>query len=169
VGDDGAVVNRLFFAEGDLITADLSVEDKALLVQIPDLIDSVEEGVGDPAFDVLNRDAHRADAEASEEFADLVRSERSRDQARDLDVLLGLTTDETVLTRDDAHAVLRAINGARLALAARSGAFEEGSAWELRVSEDPALAAVAWLGYVQSDLIAALTLIGPGNSVDRSG
>jgi Domain of unknown function (DUF2017) len=156
VGNDGAVVTRLFVAVGDHITADLSVEDKALLVQIPDLIESVEDGVGDPAFRVLNRDAHREDAEASAEFADLIRSERDRDRAADLDALVGLTSDEPVLTRENAHAILRGINAARLTLAARSGAFEEGAAWELRVAEDPALAAVAWLGYVQSDLIAAL-------------
>lgn len=164
MGDDGAIVSRLFATDGNRITANLSVEDKALLVQIPDLIDSVADGVDDPAFDVLHRDAHRDDSEASAEFADLVRSERKRDQARDLDALLGLTADDSMMTRDDAQGVLRAINSARLALAARSGAFEEGPAWELRVSEDPALAAVAWLGYVQSDLIAALTTHaqGPG-------
>jgi Domain of unknown function (DUF2017) len=156
VGNDGAVVSRLFIAEGDHIKADLSVEDKALLVQIPDLIDSVEEGVGDPAYAVLNRAAHGSDEDASADFADLVRSERDRDQEKDLDVLVGLTSNDSVLTQDAAKAVLRAINAARLTLAARSGAFEEGSAWELRVSEDPALAAVAWLGYVQSDLIAAI-------------
>lgn len=149
-------MNRLFVAEGDHIRADLSVEDKALLVQIPDLIDSVEAGFGDPAYEVLNRAAYDGDEDASADFADLVRSERDRDQTRDLEVLITLTSDDPVLTQEAAKAVLRAVNLARLTLAARAGAFEDGSAWELRVSKDPALAAVAWLGYVQSDLIAAI-------------
>lgn len=139
------------------IRAALSVEDKALLVQIPDLMESVDPGGDDPAHAVLNRDAYRQDDQASQEYASMVRSQRQRDLGKDLDVLIELTSVDPVLTVDDARAVLRAINAARLTLAARSGAFEEGSSWEHRVSEDPALAAVAWLGYVQSELIAAIT------------
>ena len=44
-----------------------------------------------------------------------------------------------------------------VALAARAGVFESGEGWEARISDDPGLAALAWLGYLQSDLLSALT------------
>jgi hypothetical protein len=62
------------------------------------------------------------------------------------------------MTFDEAHAFLRSLNAARLVLAARAGAFEQGAAWEERIDQDPTLAAVAWLGYVQGELIRAMTL-----------
>ena len=60
------------------------------------------------------------------------------------------------MSMEEAEAVLRVLNRARLTLAARAGVFEDGAGWESRISEDPALAALAWLGYLQSDLLSAL-------------
>jgi hypothetical protein len=60
------------------------------------------------------------------------------------------------MTEREAHGFLRSVNEARLVLAARAGVFEEGAAWEDRISQDPALAAVAWLGYLQGELIEQL-------------
>lgn len=152
-------MSELFAVDGGNVIANLTVEDKALLVQIPDLIDSVRSGGGDPAYEVLNRSAHGDDDQASREFAELVESQKVRDREKDLHGLLALTADHPVLTPDEAQAALRAINAARLTLAARSDAFEKDSGWELRIQDDPGLAAVAWLGYVQSDLVEALTAI----------
>lgn len=150
-------MSDLFAPAGSEIRVNLSVEDKALLVQIPELLASIEYGVGDPADAVLNRAAYREDVEASAEFSDLVRSQRDRDMAKDLEVILDLTSDNSTITLEQARSTVRVINTARLTLAARSGAFDDGAAWELEISSSPALAAVAWLGYVQSELIAALT------------
>ena len=148
-------MSRLFGVDGDRVTAWLSVEDKALLVQIPDLVASVS-AYGDKAHSVVHRAAYRDDDEASAEFESLVASQLDRDRARDMEALAILTADSARLTGDEARAVLRVINTARLTLAARAGAFEEGPGWEENISDDPALAAVAWLGFVQSELIAAL-------------
>jgi hypothetical protein len=149
-------MSRLFGIDGDRVTAWLSVEDKALLVQIPDLVASVRPH-GDQAHLIVNRAAYRDDDEASAEFASLVASQLDSDRARDMEALAVLTADSPQLTGDEARAVLRVINAARLTLAARAGVFDEGPGWESNISNDPALAAVAWLGFVQSELIAALT------------
>ena len=60
------------------------------------------------------------------------------------------------MTIVEAHGFLRSINEARLVLAAREGAFDDGPAWEDHIEVNSALAAVAWLGYVQSELLGAL-------------
>lgn len=146
-----------FSRRGDDVVARLSVEDKALLVQIPELLASVGHSQDDSAVPVLNRDAYRNDPEASADFQELVGSQLERDRAADLEILMELTSATSTITVDDAKGVLRAINAARLTLAARSGVFDEGPGWESRISQDPALAAVAWLGYLQADLIEALS------------
>jgi len=149
-------VRSVFRRRGGDVVASLSVEEKALLVQIPLLLEHVGHVDGDAAVAVLNRDAYRDDPEASGEFRELVGSQLDEDRAADLAVLMELTDSASSLTVEDAKAVLRAINAARLVLAARSGVFEEGPGWESRISQDSALAAVAWLGNLQADLISAL-------------
>ena len=121
-------MTALFLRTGDVITHSLTVDDKALLVQVPDLLASVGFDESDPAVAVMRRRAYIEDEEASVEFESL----------------------------EEAESLLRVVNRARLTLAARAGVFESGEGWETRISEDPSLAAVAWLGYLQSDLLAAL-------------
>ena len=81
---------------------------------------------------------------------------RSNDHAADIGALDGLLRGASSMSLAEAESVLRVLNRARLTLAARAGVFESGEGWETRVSEDPALAALAWLGYVQSDLLSVL-------------
>lgn len=145
-----------FRRNGGDVLASLSVEEKALLVQIPLLLEHVGHVRGDAAVGVLNRDAYRDDPVASAEFQEMVSSQLEQDRAADLEVLMELTHSASSLTIEDAKAVLRTINTARLVLAARSGVFEEGPGWEAGISQDSALAAVAWLGNLQADLINAL-------------
>jgi len=150
-------VTPAFSRRGDDVVAKLTVEDKALLVQIPDLLATVGHVQDDSAVSVLNRDAYRDDPEASADFQELVGSQLESDRAADLKILMELTRTTSTITIDDAKSILRAINAARLTLAARSDVFDHGSGWESRISQDPALAAVAWLGSLQSDLIEALS------------
>jgi len=146
----------LFNRSGDRIGISLSVEDKALLVQIPDLLSSVGADEADPALPVLNRSAYRDDDTAAREYEQLIESQRVRDRAADVAALDGLLRGSPSVSMEEAEAVLRVLNRARLTLAARAGVFEDGAGWESRISEDPALAALAWLGYLQSDLLSAL-------------
>lgn len=150
-------MRRVFTRRGDDVVAKLSVEDKALLVQIPDLLATVGVIPDDAAISVLYRNAYRDDPDASAEFQELVGSQLATDRDADLDVLMELTRATQTISVDEAKSVLRAINAARLTLAARANAFDTGSGWETRISQDPALAAVAWLGGLQSDLIDALS------------
>jgi hypothetical protein len=140
----------------DQITTTLSVDDKALLVQIPDLLDSVGVSDADPAVPILNRAAHTDDSAASDEFEHLIASQRASDRAADIAALDSILRGSTTLSLEEAESLLRVLNRARLTLAARTGVFESGAGWEARVSEDPSLAALAWLGYVQSELLSAL-------------
>jgi hypothetical protein len=150
-------VTALFSRSGDRIVSALTVDDKALLVQIPDLLESVGIHDGDPAVPVMRRQAYAGDVAASEEFDELIGSQRTTDHAADVKALDGLLRGESSMSLEEAESVLRVVNRARLTLAARAGVFESGPGWEGRISDDPALAALAWLGYLQSDLLSALT------------
>ena len=83
-------MTELFRRSGDRIGISLSVEDKALLVQVPDLLSSVGVDEADPAMPILNRSAYRNDDTASREYDDLIESQRVRDRAADV-VALDLT------------------------------------------------------------------------------
>jgi hypothetical protein len=157
VGDHGAIVTALFSRSEDRIITSLTVDDKALLVQIPDLLASVGEDDGDPAVAVMHRPAYADDEAASDEFDELIGTQRTSDHAADVGALDVLLRGASSMSLDEAESVLRVINRARLALAARAGVFESGAGWEARISDEPGLAAVAWLGYLQSDLLSALT------------
>jgi hypothetical protein len=157
VGDHGAIVTALFSRSEDRIITSLTVDDKALLVQIPDLLASVGEDDGDPAVAVMHRPAYADDEAASDEFDELIGTQRTSDHAADVGALDVLLRGASSMSLDEAESVLRVINRARLTLAARAGVFESGAGWEARISDEPGLAAVAWLGYLQSDLLSALT------------
>lgn len=111
----------------------------------------------------MNRAAYADDAAASDEFEELVGSQRTSDRAADVAALDVLLRGASSMSLEEAESVLRVINRARLTLAARAGVFESGAGWEARISDDPALAAVAWLGYLQSDLLSALSDTGGAN------
>lgn len=147
-------MSHLFVRRGQIIECHLSVEDKALLVQIPELLSDVSSD--DPAHQVLNRAGYRSDDEAEVEYRELIGSQLERDRRDDLRALLRFTEPTPAVGDDDARAALRAINAARLTLAARADIIDNPDDWETRISDDPALAAVAWLGYLQSELLVVL-------------
>lgn len=147
-------MSGLFARRGTRIESRLSVDDKALLVQIPDLL--AEVGEDDPAHRVLNRTGYPKNEAAEAEYRDLIGSQLDIDRRNDLRSLLRFTEPEATVEEDEARAALRAINAARLTLAARADIIDHPDGWETRISEDPALAAVAWLGYIQSELLVVL-------------
>lgn len=150
-------MTALFSRSDDRIINSLTVDDKALLVQIPDLLASVGLQDGDPAEAVMSRPAYADDSVASDEFDQLIGTQRANDHAADVGALDVLLRGASSMSLDEAESVLRVLNRSRLTLAARAGVFESGAGWEARISDDPGLAAVAWLGYLQADLLAALT------------
>lgn len=145
-----------FVARGDVIEVRLSEDDRSLLGQIPGLLGVVGAEPDDPAYDVLHRSAYPHDAEAAEAFDGLVAGERAAGRRLDRSVVSAVADGQESLSRIEALSLLRSINEARLALAARRGAFDEGERWERRARTDPGLAAVMWLAQLQSQLIRAV-------------
>ena len=134
----------------------LSADDREILGQIPWLLASVVPDETDEAYEVLHRSAYGQDEAASREFASLTSRDAEIVRAQDRSIVTELAEGKETLTRDEALSVLRSINEARLVLAARAGAFDESAPWENRIAEDPALAAVGWLAYIQSELLEAV-------------
>ncbi len=147
----------MFRAEGDTIIVTMRARERVLIGQIPVLLAGVTGDGGDPGFEVLHRAVYRDDPRAAVEVANLSASEDEIRRTADRDVVERVASGATGMTRDEAHGFLRAVNEARLVLAARAGAFDLGPGWEEEIAADPSLAAVAWLGMVQSELIRTLS------------
>jgi hypothetical protein len=145
-------------SSGSMVTISLDEPELDLLGQIPTLLASVG-GEDDPANAVMRRSAHRDDAGASSEFAELVEDEMATTRAADRAVVDAVASGMHELSRDDAIRVLRSVNEARLVLAARTGVLDGGPGWEARASSDPVIAALSWLGYFESELLRALPTV----------
>lgn len=133
-----------------------SARERELLHQIRPLLDGAGRDASDPAHTVLDRMAHPDDPGASEEFSELVREELDRQRGTDRAVIAAIADGDTRITREEAIAAMRAINEARLVLAARSGVFDIGPGWEDRVGDRAEFAAVAWLASIQAAFLGAL-------------
>lgn len=146
-----------FIARGDVIDVHLSDADRGLLARIPEILVVVDTDPDDPGHAVLHRAAYRDDAAAAERFDAIIDGERAAGRAIDRAVVDAVATGADSITRMEALSLLRSVNEARLALAARSGAFDDGPGWERRVATDPRVAAVVWLARIQSELLAAVS------------
>lgn len=147
----------MFRRAGDAIVMELTERESEFFGQVPRLFESVGEFDDDPGLAVLRRPFYLDDPTVDAELQALVSSEMESQRNADRVVLDHCCTVLSSMTREEANGLLRALNEARLILAARAGVFDMGQAWEDRIDEDPALAAVAWLGYVQGELISVLT------------
>jgi hypothetical protein len=147
----------VFERNDDTIVMGATGREAGFLRQIPSLLASVVDEHGDPGYAVLHRPLCLDDDAVDTELWSLASEDMDAQRAADRGVLERCTTARYAMTLDEAHGLLRSLNDARLVLAARAGAFEDGPGWERRIDDDPALAAVAWLGYVQEELLAALT------------
>ena len=133
----------------------LSSRDRELIGRLPSLVADAA-SPSDPGYEVLHRDVHRDDPDESAAFAELIADDAERRRSVDAAVARRVAEGADLLDRPDAQSLVRVINDARLVLAARSGAFERGPEWERDIRRDPSLAAVVWLGYLESDLVEAL-------------
>lgn len=146
---------RLRWEGADLEIA-LTSRERQLLGQVVPLLDGAGRDPSDPARTVLERAAHPDDAEASAEFGELAREELDLQRGSDRAVVASIAEGAPQITRDDAVAAMRAINEARLVLAARSGVFDIGPGWEDHLDDRPEFAAVAWLASIQAAFLGAL-------------
>lgn len=147
----------MFHRTGNTIVMEATAQQVTLLAQIPAVLDSVSVEPEDPGYAVLHRPIYLDDQLVDADVQAFASQEMETQRAIDRSVLERITKERNVMTVEEAGGLLRALNEARLVLAARAGAFDEGPSWEDRIEGDPGLAAVAWLGYIQGELIAALT------------
>lgn len=147
----------MFLWKGDAIVMETTERESEFLRQIPLLLESVGAFPDDPGHAVLHRPVYIDEPTVDEDVFAFISAELDVQRAADRSVLERCCTGTFSMSVSEAQGFVRSINEARLVLAARAGAFEDGSAWEDRIDDDPALAAVAWLGYVQADLINVLT------------
>jgi hypothetical protein len=139
-----------------MIEVRIPERERSLVAQLPMLLEGVGDQ-GDPAFAVLNRPAYQQDDAASSEFSRLVEDDVAAARAADRAILVGVGRGPMTLTRAEGLSLLRALNEARLVLAARSGVIDDGPGWEERIPVDPEVAVLAWLGYLESELLRALS------------
>ena len=144
----------MFEERGGEVTVRLSARERAFIAGLPALLDTAT-SPDDPGHAVLHR-AGYTDAAKAVEFEEFVETERTRMRDADRAVASRIGEGADVLSPDEARSLMRCVNEARLVLAARSGLFDEGPGWESRIETDPNVAAVAWLGYLQSMLIESL-------------
>jgi hypothetical protein len=147
----------VFHRSGNTIVMEATGQEARLLAEVPKLLDSVSVEHDDPGYVVLHRPIYLDDQLFDAEMQAFATQEMETQRAIDRSVLQRTVGERNVMTVEEAGGLLRTLNEARLVLAARAGAFDEGSSWEDRIEGDPALAVVAWLGYIQGELIGALT------------
>jgi hypothetical protein len=137
------------------IDVSLGPDEQVLLSQLLTLLGSVGASPDDPAADRLDPDAYRDDVDASHEFRRLTASELTT--ARDMDrEVFAATLPSSHLSVEEAEAWVRVIGDARLAIAARRGVVEGDTEWESEIDQNPDLAVVAYLGFLQARLVEAL-------------
>jgi Domain of unknown function (DUF2017) len=148
------VIPFLPVPEGILVT--LTPDDLELLNQLPEFLSSLGSPADDPGAARLHSPVYRDDGEASKEWWRLMAEEFHQSRAADrsaFSMILESAGSGTVASPAEAEAVLRVLNEARLALAARLGVREEGD-MELLEADDQA--ALDYLAGMQQLLVVAL-------------
>lgn len=146
-------MTRPFRRSGDRVVVMLEDTDRVLIGQLREVLDDVGTEPGDPAVDVLQRDAYHDDEAASAAFASLTQGETASLRGIDRAVLGAVADGAEELSRAEALSLVRSMNEARLALGARAGAFDMGPRWADHIGSDQRLAVVAWLGSLQMELL----------------
>jgi hypothetical protein len=134
----------------------LTPDDLELLNQLPEFLESLGSPADDPGAARLRSPVYRDDGAASDEWWRLMAEELSQSRAADrsaFGLIMEAAGSGTVASFAEAEAILRVLNEARLALAARLGVQDEGDI-ELLESDDQA--ALDYLAGMQQLLVVAL-------------
>lgn len=118
------------------------------MLQFPELLDQIDRASDDPAAARLNVPVYLDDPESNEEYWSLMSSELDRSREADRSAfreVLDAAPGGTLASREEAYAMVRVLNEARLALAARFGVEIESDYQTLDVSEADILQALAEL------------------------
>jgi len=151
-------VSRPFKWSDGSVTVALRPNERAALASMTSVVGSVRADPNDPARQRLTPPAYGNDDAADEEYRRLMAGELEAARSGDVSVFSAtLASGRRRLDVAEAEAWLRVIGDARLVLAARRGVRLEDDDWESRVYEDAGLEIVAWLGWIQQELVETLT------------
>ncbi len=139
----------------DGIEVELSSEERLFLGDVLPLLAGVGSREGDPAAERLTVPVYLDDPEANEEWWRLMGQDldAARQSDRAIFQKVVKTDDPVLLDTDEADAVLRVLNEARLALGARFGVEVEADHEQL--SED-SRQVLDYLGWIQEELTVEL-------------
>lgn len=134
----------------------LDPAESAFLSDMVRMLEGVGQVEGDPGEKRLNVPAYLGDAEAAEDWRRLMGDQLESGRARDREVLLSVVEGEGSVSVDPARAeaILRAVNEARLVLAARLGIEVESDYEQLDAG---GIVALHYLGLFIEDLTDELS------------
>ena len=120
-----------------------------MLRTVPGILDD-----GGDAGGRLDYTAHPDDPDADRRYRDLVAGSLEDLRRADRSVFDAVVAGDEVAP-ETVEAFMRVIGEARLVLAARLGVEDDG--WEYDAPDDPEMAMLGWLGWLQDAAIAALS------------
>ncbi|HET9259598.1 MAG TPA: DUF2017 family protein [Acidimicrobiia bacterium] len=137
------------------IEVELSAEERMFLGDVLPLLAEVGVSEGDPAAARLRVPVYLDDPESSEEWWRLMGQDLEAGRQADRVTFQRAVSSETplLLSRDEADAVLRVLNEARLALGARLGIDVESDHDELPAESRQVM---DYLGWIQEELTVEL-------------
>lgn len=137
------------------IEVELSAEERMFLGDVLPLLAEVGVSEGDPAAARLRVPVYLDDPESSEEWWRLMGQDLEAGRQADRATFQRAVSSETalLLSRDEADAVLRVLNEARLALGARLGIDVESDHDELPAESRQVM---DYLGWIQEELTVEL-------------
>lgn len=138
------------------ISLQLDPAESAFLSDMVRMLEGVGQVEGDPGEKRLDVPAYLGDAEAAEDWRRLMGDQLEDGRARDREVLLSVVEGEGSVSVDPARAeaILRAVNEARLVLAARLGIEVESDYEQLDAG---GIVALHYLGLFIEDLTDELS------------
>ncbi len=140
------------------IELSLDGSEIAVLSRLDGLLSGAGAEKGDPAARRLAPHLYADDAAASRDFARLVAKERVEarrsDRERFADLLELASSGPVLLNDEDAARFARVLGEARIVIASRKGLFESGLPEEM--PDDPEVALVLLLGYLQEELVGVM-------------
>jgi hypothetical protein len=144
-------VSGPFVRSGNQIKVRLSAAEVGLLRSLPALL----AGEGD-AGGRLDYVAYPDDAAAEERYRDVIGDDLDRLRSSDR-IAFSETIGSRTISLEEGEAWMRVVGEARIAIAARVGITEDGWEEEAEVGDDPELALLGYLGFVQDALVGVLS------------
>ena len=139
-----------FTRRGDEVRVKLDRDTRDVLAALPELLAGSDDADGRLTYRV-----HPDDAEAEERYRELVGDSLDDLRRGDRETLVRGIGDSTIGI-EDAEAWMRVIGEARLVLAARLGIERDGWEEDADPAQNPEMALLTYLGYLQDRLVAIL-------------